>query len=283
MKNTLIEKFFAFTRQAYYKWRREDRPIVQFVEKYLSDQDVEEFLETGKIEKFDLVKNFSVDELKEKLFGVKSEIKKPQYNISNLLTKVSLLSNSQIEALIYYLKKLKKRNSKFNKENLKLINDSFISQLLNVFVELKLNHLYFDKNDKEKLLLWLDKFLDRNDFNYINENKELVIEELEKVKKFFENDKPKETKTEQKNDKQLEKEKEQKEATNEIKKETKTEQKENKNELEKELEKETKKEQEDDKQLSETKESRAAYLAKREKELKPLIEAYLAKIDFDDD
>ena len=227
-----IKQLLKVSEASYFRWKKE-RPIFKLLEKYFSSDELKEFLQTDKIEKLDLIKNFSVDELKEKLYGIKNETKKPQYNISNLLTKVSLLTNSQVEAFIYFLKQLKKKNLEFNKENLKLINDSFIAQLLNVFVELKLNHLYFSKSDKERLLIWFDSFLDQNDFNYINENKELVVKELEKVKKFFGNEKPKETKKEQKNDEQLGKEKEQKEATNEVKKETKKEQEENKKEKKK--------------------------------------------------
>ena len=108
-----------------------------------------------------------------------------------MLQKVALLSNSQVEAFIFFVKKLEKQNTEFTRENLVIVNDSFIAQLLNVFSELKLNHLYFSKSDKEKLLLWLDKFLDQDDYDFINKNKELVIKELEKVKKFFGDEQPK--------------------------------------------------------------------------------------------
>lgn len=56
-KETMANLFSA-SEGAYYKWKRENRPIIQLIDKYLSKEDIEEFLETGKIEKLEQINNF---------------------------------------------------------------------------------------------------------------------------------------------------------------------------------------------------------------------------------
>ena len=48
----LIEKLFGYTEATYYNWKREDRPIIKLVQ-YLGQEALEEFLETGKIKKYE--------------------------------------------------------------------------------------------------------------------------------------------------------------------------------------------------------------------------------------
>jgi hypothetical protein len=51
-----IEELFIFTRQTWSKWKKENKPIVNLIEKYFEDKDIQEFLETGKIKKFENIK-----------------------------------------------------------------------------------------------------------------------------------------------------------------------------------------------------------------------------------
>ena len=51
-----IEDLFIFTRQTWSKWKKENRPIVNLIEKYFDDKDIQEFLETGEIKKFENIK-----------------------------------------------------------------------------------------------------------------------------------------------------------------------------------------------------------------------------------
>jgi hypothetical protein len=69
IKNTidwrLLESLFVFTRQAWSNWKKENRPIVNLIEKYFTDAEIKEFLENNKIEKLDLIKDKSTEDLKE--------------------------------------------------------------------------------------------------------------------------------------------------------------------------------------------------------------------------
>lgn len=49
----LLVQLFMFTRQTWSVWKKQERPIVDLVEKYFTDKDLEEFIETGKIQKQD--------------------------------------------------------------------------------------------------------------------------------------------------------------------------------------------------------------------------------------
>jgi len=53
MRN-VISKLLQFKSQnTYYKWKKEERPIIIFLEKYFRKEDLEEFLETERIDKLE--------------------------------------------------------------------------------------------------------------------------------------------------------------------------------------------------------------------------------------
>lgn len=45
------------TERSYFNWKKEGRPIISFLEKYILNKDVEEFLQFGKISNLELVNN----------------------------------------------------------------------------------------------------------------------------------------------------------------------------------------------------------------------------------
>lgn len=57
-----IVKLCMFSRNSYYVWKREERPIISLLEKYFTKEDLQEFLEYGTIEKlqFANIQNYSV-------------------------------------------------------------------------------------------------------------------------------------------------------------------------------------------------------------------------------
>jgi len=71
----ILIKIFGFSRPTWNAWKKENRPIVSMVEKYFIDEELEEFLNTGKIRKFDFMmdnflknKNENMQKLNE-IFG----------------------------------------------------------------------------------------------------------------------------------------------------------------------------------------------------------------------
>jgi len=61
----VIAKLIGNTERTIFAWKKENRPIINFFEKYFSEEDLEEFLTTGKIEKLEHDKKNTnkVDEL----------------------------------------------------------------------------------------------------------------------------------------------------------------------------------------------------------------------------
>ena len=50
-KNVL--KLMHYSRNTYYVWKREKRPIIELIDRYFTDSEIEEFLQTGKIINFE--------------------------------------------------------------------------------------------------------------------------------------------------------------------------------------------------------------------------------------
>ena len=48
-------ELFSFSRQSWNNWKKENRPIVRLLEKYFTEDDLKEYLETNKISKFELL------------------------------------------------------------------------------------------------------------------------------------------------------------------------------------------------------------------------------------
>lgn len=55
-----IAKILDVTLKSVYNYQKENRPIISFLEKYFTKEELEEFLNTGKIEKLELIKGISL-------------------------------------------------------------------------------------------------------------------------------------------------------------------------------------------------------------------------------
>jgi hypothetical protein len=55
---------FSTAEGTFYKWKREQRPIISLLEKYFTKEELEEFLRTGGIEKMEIVAGLSLEDLK---------------------------------------------------------------------------------------------------------------------------------------------------------------------------------------------------------------------------
>ena len=55
MDRKLVSNLLGISEKSYYRWK-EDRAIFKLLEMYFSDKNIEEFLNTGKIQKFENIK-----------------------------------------------------------------------------------------------------------------------------------------------------------------------------------------------------------------------------------
>lgn len=58
MKAELIAKIIGNTAKTIFLWRKEQRPIIKLLDKYFSDSDLKEFLDSGSISSLDQVKTY---------------------------------------------------------------------------------------------------------------------------------------------------------------------------------------------------------------------------------
>lgn len=63
-KDKIFGELFSFSSKTIYNWERQKRPIVTLIKQYFSKEELVEFLETDKINKFELIKDLSEDKIK---------------------------------------------------------------------------------------------------------------------------------------------------------------------------------------------------------------------------
>jgi phosphoglycerate-specific signal transduction histidine kinase len=84
---------FSTSEGTYYKWKRENRPIINLLDKYFTKEELEEFLETGEISSFSKVyypivlllekleqKQREQDEVIQSLKRELEKLQRPQYD-----------------------------------------------------------------------------------------------------------------------------------------------------------------------------------------------------------
>jgi len=77
----LMSQLFGFSTQSYFNWKREaqtKRKIISLLEKYFTKEDLEEFLESGKWEKFEAISGLNSEEVKDLVSFRKRVIKAVQ-------------------------------------------------------------------------------------------------------------------------------------------------------------------------------------------------------------
>lgn len=57
MQNEALTKIFLNSRNTISNWRKEQRPIIKFFDKYFNEDDIEEFLSTGRILKMEQLRD----------------------------------------------------------------------------------------------------------------------------------------------------------------------------------------------------------------------------------
>lgn len=65
MHKDIIAMFLSVTNKTVYNYEKENRPIIAFLNKYFNENDINEFLSTGKMSKLET--NLDVKEIKDKI------------------------------------------------------------------------------------------------------------------------------------------------------------------------------------------------------------------------
>jgi len=146
-----IIKLMKYSRNTYYVWKREKRPIISLLEKYFSENDIKEFLDTGKVSKFEKG-NFLLKEIYEK--------KKVAYLD---LFHIKSLRNCNTDFQIFYfkfLRELKQASTNTSKLDNWLFNKYFFiapfNQLINTFLIAYLDDLDFKHKMTKTYIIYKD-------------------------------------------------------------------------------------------------------------------------------
>ncbi|RLA83325.1 MAG: hypothetical protein DRG78_04680 [Epsilonproteobacteria bacterium] len=171
-KMDMICQFFKITQKTWFNWKKEDRPIVNFTEKYLDKNLLSEFIKTNTIESFDNLKQdlhkfkyavlykYRINALFLVYFIEKSEIKNSDILRKKISSKEFSEILSQASSLLYENYLSIKKLVIFGQIGNDDIFDSYffpnyfeMFELLNNMTEKESNYLIDNSNDIKKELL----------------------------------------------------------------------------------------------------------------------------------
>ena len=141
--------FFNFSAPTYYKRKRELNPAISFIEKYFTKEELEEFLNTGKIAKFDKINNIDVDKIELLLEQNNSDdIELFDYVCHNIDLKKASIFKLEVElsSFLYFFQKINEENPKIELRNAKKIvlekiqNEFFSNSAFAMFQTTKNHH-----------------------------------------------------------------------------------------------------------------------------------------------
>ena len=126
-KNEIFTRLFDFNPSTYYRWKEEKRPIIGLIEEYFSLQDLHEFLETGKISKFEFVEEFKM-----LLLGSKLDYMEFIYKYLKHSNEFDFFTDFYYRFLVYvYTLQHNRKRSDIEFQKIFQLNDALPSFLIN--------------------------------------------------------------------------------------------------------------------------------------------------------
>jgi hypothetical protein len=186
----VMTKLFSFTRVTYYNWLKEERIIIKFINNYFDKEDLCEIIErNGRLEKLELIRNLSTNQLKEKL-----NFKETEIIINSLMGKLKLISKNNRGSLLYLYVILQKNNEIKNYDELikflsqKIEPKKFIHSVVESIKELNFVEIDGSKTDNftrkgfaKKLHADIQEFFTKEDIDFIFNYKFYFLNEIIKV------------------------------------------------------------------------------------------------------
>ena len=179
IKTSILASIFNSTVHAISKWRKEKRPAVEIFDLYFNDVELQEYLETKKIKKLELIKDMSSSELEKILLS-------SSFDINMLNLKLIVLPSVAKQVMIDQLKYCIENKIDYTieiaithfKSNYEKALEQFIALFENFSNLLKPNPAYSEK-DKNKFKFYLYHVFTQEEIKYINLNKEEIIRMLD--------------------------------------------------------------------------------------------------------
>lgn len=145
----LMSKLFGYSSQTYFNWKKDEknRPVISLLSKYFTKKDLEEFLESGKIQKME-----NIQHLDSFIFYI-SNI---HITIIDKLCNINVSSN-QLSLLIFKSIKDFKQDEQFS---------GYPDDVCDEFIDFVIKH--FEKEELNTLLKICHKISKDTFFMYVN-------------------------------------------------------------------------------------------------------------------
>ena len=161
-KNVL--KLMHYSRNTYYVWKREKRPIIELIDRYFTDSEIEEFLQTGKIINFE-----ATNYIKNNFMT----INKNKYIQSFKSTSSSLRSIYEEyikDFYFYFLSNLKNKKNFFSSTDYEyesnLIEKYDFQKAISYYI-FKNQEKEFEKGNFDKRLLYVKEKIEKEHTNFV--------------------------------------------------------------------------------------------------------------------
>lgn len=138
MNREIFTEFFQISVNTFYLWKKQNRPVIEFFSKYSSDYEIKEFLETGKINKFENLGEYTY------------------FSTVNFLDKLNFLDKNEFQGYSYFtdfLLDYLDKGYEFNKDNIQWIGEVELKIFQNDFIKFLINN----PNYKDLTLLHIEK------------------------------------------------------------------------------------------------------------------------------
>lgn len=63
-KEDIYSKILDCSVSGFYKWKKQNRLIIKLLEKYFTQKDLEEFIDTGSVTKLEALEGLSIEDVK---------------------------------------------------------------------------------------------------------------------------------------------------------------------------------------------------------------------------
>ena len=164
-KEEVFMKLFNFSRPTYYKWKREQILVLKLLETYCTDQDLEEFLETGRISKLES-KNLD-DDFKQIILD-DHMLHSAAYKLDSL----SAGTFKMLEILRDALGDIDPKDQSFTLDNSK-------QRLIDRIYAVEKNSIFKTKAKKEGVAHWIEKFLSKAEVYAMVKHPDMIVSLLQ--------------------------------------------------------------------------------------------------------
>ena len=169
-----ILSIMGFTRNTYFNWKKENRPIIHLLDDYFTADELNEYLIEGQIKKYEIIKNMKYEELAQLVHQSNKVDSIRLYEIIDFLKRNTLkyLCDSYSEIL---WKNGYKSGIYFSTANA-IDKQQFLFQFQKLFKEAN----WDDVDAKVNAICVIDDYSKATDFKFEKEDVDIILEILYK-------------------------------------------------------------------------------------------------------